>query len=51
MFFGNPRQFFVQAGAIAMVAVYSFIASFMMDLTTSLNAAPSAAKPCSARSR
>jgi Amt family ammonium transporter len=29
-FFGNPRQFFVQAGAVALVALYSFVASFVM---------------------
>jgi Amt family ammonium transporter len=29
-FFGNPKQFFVQAGAVALVAVYSFVASFVM---------------------
>jgi Amt family ammonium transporter len=30
MFFGNPKQFFVQAGAVALVAVYSFAASFIL---------------------
>ncbi|HET7317889.1 MAG TPA: ammonia channel protein, partial [Nitrospirota bacterium] len=29
-FFGNPRQFFVQAGAVSLVALYSFVASFVM---------------------
>jgi ammonium transporter, Amt family len=29
-FFGNPKQFFVQAGAVALVAVYSFVVSFVM---------------------
>jgi len=30
LFFGNPRQFFVQAGAVGLVAVYSFVVSFVM---------------------
>jgi len=30
MFFGNSKQFFVQAGAVAFVAGYSFIMSFIM---------------------
>jgi len=30
LFFGNAKQFFVQAGAVALVAVYSFIASLIM---------------------
>jgi len=29
-FFGNTKQFFVQAGAVALVALYSFIVSFVM---------------------
>jgi ammonium transporter, Amt family len=29
-FFGNPRQFLVQAGAVALVALYSFVVSFVM---------------------
>jgi Amt family ammonium transporter len=29
-FFGNPKQFFLQAGAVALVAIYSFVASFVM---------------------
>jgi Amt family ammonium transporter len=29
-FFGNPRQFFIQAGAVALVALYSFVVSFVM---------------------
>jgi ammonium transporter, Amt family len=29
-FFGNPRQFFVQAGAVALAALYSFIVSFVI---------------------
>ena len=29
-FFGNPKQFFIQAGAVALVAIYSFVASFVM---------------------
>lgn len=30
MFFGNAKQFFVQAGAVILVAVYSFAVSFVM---------------------
>ena len=30
MFFGNAKQFFVQAGAVGLVAVYSFVVSFVM---------------------
>ncbi len=30
MFFGNAKQFFIQAGAVALVALYSFVASFVM---------------------
>jgi ammonium transporter, Amt family len=29
-FFGNPRQFFVQAGAVALAALYSFVVSFVI---------------------
>ena len=29
-FFGNTKQFFVQAGAVGLVAVYSFVVSFVM---------------------
>jgi ammonium transporter, Amt family len=29
-FFGNTKQFFIQAGAVAVVAVYSFVVSFVM---------------------
>jgi Amt family ammonium transporter len=29
-FYGNMKQFFIQAGAVAFVALYSFIASFVM---------------------
>jgi Amt family ammonium transporter len=30
MFFGNAKQFFVQAGAVGLVAVYSFVVSLVM---------------------
>jgi Amt family ammonium transporter len=30
LLFGNAKQFFVQAGAVALVALYSFVASFVM---------------------
>lgn len=30
MFFGNAKQFFVQAGAVLLVAVYSFVASLVV---------------------
>ena len=30
MFFGNAKQFFVQAGAVGIVALYSFVMSFLM---------------------
>jgi ammonium transporter, Amt family len=30
MFFGNAKQFFVQAGAVGLVAVYSFVGSFVI---------------------
>jgi Amt family ammonium transporter len=29
-FFGNPKQFFVQAAAVALVALYSFVVSFVI---------------------
>jgi Amt family ammonium transporter len=29
-FFGNPKQFLIQAGAVVLVAVYSFIVSLLM---------------------
>jgi Amt family ammonium transporter len=30
MFYGNAKQFFIQAGAVVLVAVYSFVASYLM---------------------
>jgi Amt family ammonium transporter len=30
LLFGNAKQFFVQAGAVALVALYSFVVSFVM---------------------
>lgn len=30
LFFGNARQFFIQAGAVALVATYSFAVSYLM---------------------
>ncbi|HTG00647.1 MAG TPA: ammonia channel protein, partial [Nitrospirota bacterium] len=29
-FFGNGKQFFIQAGAVALIAAYSFVVSFIM---------------------
>jgi Amt family ammonium transporter len=30
LFLGNAKQFFIQAGAVVLVAVYSFVASLIM---------------------
>jgi len=30
MFFGNPRQLAVQAGAVALIALYSFVVSLIL---------------------
>jgi Amt family ammonium transporter len=44
MFFGNAMQFFIQAGAVGLVAVYSFAMSFVMlkaiDATIGLRIEP-----------